>query len=238
MKLRANAILAVAALICLIPAAALALSPYSQDFEAMNIADGGALSADGWLVFANVFSSGGAYLYGYGPFPAPNGGPGFCGLATGEGGAAQGAQQLNVYSDYNNGDHAAGNLIEANTFQEQTVVAGDVGSTWTFEFDAKLANLEGATTALAFIKTLDPSAGWAMTNFLTVDMTTTPATWNTYVLQIVIDPGLVGQIFQFGFSNTASNYEGSGVFYDNVDFYTGTVANEDMSWSGVKSLYR
>lgn len=238
MKLRAHVILTVAALICLIPASALALSPYSQDFEGMNMADGAALSTDGWLVFANVFNSSGGYLYGYGPFPAPNGGPGFCGLATGEGGASQGAQQLNVYSDYNNGDHAVGNLIEANTFQEQMVVAGDVGATWTFEFDAKLANLEGATTALAFIKTLDPANGWATTNFLTVDMTSVPATWGSYFLQIVIDPGLVGQIFQFGFANTASYYEGSGVFYDNIDFYTGTVANEDLSWSNVKSLYR
>ena len=39
------------------------LASYSQDFEGLNQADTGALAADGWLVFANVFDSGGGYLY-------------------------------------------------------------------------------------------------------------------------------------------------------------------------------
>jgi len=238
MKLRAHVFVAVAALVCLIPAAAMALTPYSQDFEGLVQADTGALGADGWLIFANVFNSTGSYLYGYGVFPAPNDGGGFCQIAIGEGGGAQGDQQLNVFSDYNNVDHGVGNLIESNTFQEQPIGAGDVGQVWTFDFDAKLANLEGATTAAAFIKTLDPGAGYAMTNFITQETTLLPATWTSHQLAITIDASLVGQILQIGFTNTASNYEGSGVFYDNVVFATGTVANEDKSWSDVKSLYR
>ncbi len=38
------------------------------------------------------------------------------------------------------------------------------------------------------------------------------------VLAIDIDKDLVGQFLQFGFLNTASNYEASGIFYDNVNF--------------------
>lgn len=195
------------------------LAPYSQTFESLNAASPSALADDGWLVFANVFDgTNGNYLYGYGPFPAPNPGGGFSAIATGEGGAPQGAQQLSVYSDYNNGDHGNGHKIESNVFQEQIVGAADVGDTYTFSFDAKLGNLAGATTALAFIKTLDPGNGFALTNFVTVDMTTIPNTWGTYQMSLAIDGSLPGQIFQFGFLNNATNFEASGVFYDNINF--------------------
>ena len=127
-------------------------------------------------------------------------------------------QQLSVYSDYNNIDHGNGNVIEANTFQEQIVGAADVGSTWLFQFDAKRGNIELGSQAAAFIKTLDPNAGFALTNLISADMTNIPDTWNNYLLSIYIDPSLDGQILQFGFLNTATNYEGSGVFYDNINF--------------------
>lgn len=230
---------AVAVLICLIPATGLALGPYSQDFEGLNQADTAALGNDGWLVFANVFGPDWAYWYGYGPFPAPNDGFGFCQIADGEGNGAQGVQQLVVFSDYNNGDHANGAFIESNTFQEQIIGPGDVTETWVFDFQAKMGNLELGSTALAFIKTLDPNAGWATTNFITLDMTTTPAEWTDYSISIDIDPTLDGQILQVGFQNVATNYEGSGVFYDNVNFNIGgPVATEEMSFGGVKALFR
>ncbi len=100
-----------------------------------------ALSDDGWLVYGNVFTSGGTYLYGYGPFPAPNTGQAFCQVVVGEGGTEQGAQQLVVFSDYNNTDHASGRLIESNVYQEQVVGPGDVGEIWRFSFQAKRGNL-------------------------------------------------------------------------------------------------
>jgi len=231
--------LAAAAVICLVPAVTLALTPYSQDFEALDQSNPSALGDDGWLAFANVFDAGGGYLYGYGPFPAPNGGEAFSAIVTDQGGPEQGLQQLSVYSDYANPDHGNGYLIEANVFQEQIVAAGDVGHTWTFDFDAKLGNLEGATTALAFIKTLDPNAGYAMTNFITVDLTNTPTTWSSYSLSIAIDDTLPDQILQVGFSNTATNYEGSGVFYDNVNFYLDDPSPvESGSWGEMKALFR
>ena len=239
MKTRVNVFVAVAALLCLVPAVVFALSPYTEDFESLNQSDPGALGAAGWLVYGNVFAPGGAYLYGYGVFPAPNDGAAFCAIVSGEGGGAQGSQQLSVFSDYNNGDHANGNIIEALVFQEQNIAAGDVGETWEFTFDAKMGNLEGSSTALAYIKTLDPNAGYATTNYITADMTSIPATWGTYSLQITIDASLDGQLLQIGFENQATNYEGSGVFYDNLDLRpTNVVPADDTSWSDMKAQYR
>jgi len=234
-----RAFLVVAIMACLTPAASFAVSPYSQDFEGLDQGSVSALGDDGWLVFANVFNPGGDYLYGYGPFPAPNDGAAFCAIASGEGGPSQGDQQLVVFSDYNNVDHAVGNLIESNVFQEQTIDAEDVGGTWVFAFDAKLGNLADQSTALAFIKTLDPNNGFVTTNFITADMTNTSTTWTGYTLSIFIDESLVGQILQIGFSNTATLYQGSGVFYDNVNFARDDpVATHSVTWGQVKSLYR
>jgi hypothetical protein len=240
MNSRATTFLA-AAFLCLAPTAGRAqLASYSQDFETLVQSDPAALSNDGWWVFGNVFSPDhSTYYYGYGPFPAPNGGPGFSAIDVGQGGADQGAQQLSVYSDYNNDDHADGNQIEANVYHEQTIGAGDVGHTALFQFDAKLGNLVAPSTALAFIKTLNPAAGYALTNFITVDMTAIPATWGTYSIPIPIDAGLVSQLLQFGFMNTTTHYVPSGVFYDNIRFLpdAATPARSE-SWGRIKALYR
>ncbi|MGD8438941.1 MAG: hypothetical protein PVG53_00285 [Holophagae bacterium] len=214
-----------------------AVTAYNQDFESMAPPSPGALLGDNWLVFANVYDSTGTYLYGYGPYQAPNDGAAFCAIATGQGGAAQGSQQLSVYSDYNNPDHGAGRLIESNVFQEQTIEAADAGTTVVFTFDAKLGNLDGASEAEAFIKTLDPGAGYAITNHVTIDMTTVPATWSTYSIELALDAGLVGQILQFGFTTLASNYEASGIYYDNVMFEAtlfvdGFESGDVSRWSG------
>ena len=197
-----------------------AVTPYSQDFEGLAPPSPGGLLGDGWLVFGNVFDAGGVYQGGYGPFDAPNNSdaPAFCLIASGEGGTAQGAQQLVVFSDYNNASHGNTDwVIESLVFQEQTIEAGDVGQTVVFSFDAKMGDLAGASEAAAFIKTIDPGAGFATTNFVTTDTTSIPTTWGSYSVQLAIDSGLVGQILQFGFLTRASNYEASGVFYDNVN---------------------
>jgi hypothetical protein len=217
MALRATTILA-AAFLCLAPVASqAALVPYSQNFETLVKANPAALSSDGWVVYGNVFTSAHVYMYGYGPFPAPNGSGSFCAIDSLQGGPLQGEKQLSVYSDYGNqGAHTAGNLVEANVFHEQTIGAADVGNTWTFQFDAKLGNLASPTTAVAFLKTIDPNNNYAMTNFVPVDMTAIPTTWNTYTASLTIDAGLVGQFLQFGFASTATHNDPSGVFYDNL----------------------
>jgi hypothetical protein len=239
MKNRATAFLAVAVLVCLIPAAGSALTPYAQDFEGLIQSDPSALANDGWLVYGNVFGPDWSYWYGYGPFPAPNGGAAFCAIAAGEGGPDQGAQQLSVYSDYNNGNHGDGAWIESNVYKEQPIGPEDVGTIWAFEFQAKMGNLEGSSTAKAFIKTLDPNNGYALTNFITEDMTFISSVWSDHALQLPIDSSLPGQIFQFGFMNVATYWEGSGIFYDNINFYLdGYIATQESSWGGVKALYR
>ena len=223
---RVSVILA-GALLCLAATASWAdLAPYSQDFEGLDQQDPGALAGDGWLIFANVFGPDWSYWYGYGVFPAPNGGPGFSGIDLNQGGPAQGVQQLVVYNDYNNGNHGDGSnaIIEANVFQEQTIGAADVGNTMRFEFDAKRGNIEPPSMAAAFIKTLDPNNGYATTNFITVPMTDIPDSWGRFSIDIEIDASLAGQLLQFGFVNWASRYEGSGIFYDNLGFDLAPVA--------------
>lgn len=221
MRLRASTILAAALLLCLIPAASLAaINSYSQDFEGLGLEDPNALSGDGWIVYGNVFDISMTWVRGYGSFPAPNSAApsvpsAFCAMAAGEGGDSQGAQQLSVFSDYENTDHDWG-YVEANVYREMTVTGADVGTTWYFEFDGKRGNLEGLSSAAAFIKTLDPSSSYALTNFIPVDMTTAPTEWHRHSISITIDAGLVNQIFQVGFMATATGYQGSGVFYDNV----------------------
>lgn len=219
MSLRATTVLA-GALLLLVPAASQAnLSAYTQNFETLVQLDPAALQNDGWVVYGNVFSPDhSTYYYGYGPFPAPNPGGGFCAIDAGQGGPEQGTQQLSVYSDYNNVDHGNGNLVESNVYREQTIGAADVGKTWSFQFDAKRGNLVAPSTALAFIKTLDPSAGYATTNFLSLDTTAIPDTWTNHWIAITINAGLVGQLLQIGFANTATHYDASAIFYDNLSF--------------------
>jgi hypothetical protein len=195
------------------------LADYSQDFEGLDSTSPSALGDDGWLVGANVFDSNGVYLFNYFAFPAPNGSGSFSNVAVGAGGVDQGDQQMVVFNDYNNTEqHNTTNIIEANVFHEQNIGAADIGSTWTFSFDAALGDIADRSTALAFIKTLDPNNNWNTSNFLPVDMTTIPSAWNPYTIDILITADLSGQIMQFGFLNTASEFEPSGILYDNVSF--------------------
>lgn len=195
---------------------------YSQNFEGLDMSSSSALSGNGWKIFANVFDSGGGYIYGYGPFGAPNGGPGFSSIATGEQGPGQGAQYLNTYSDYNNGDHANGRFIEANIFQEQIIGASDLGNTVQFNFDYKASSQfgpGGQTVTRAFIKVLNPNAGFSMVAFPNL-VTTSASTssWASGNLSLLIDNGWSGHILQFGFMSTATQYQPSGVYYDNINF--------------------
>jgi hypothetical protein len=238
MKTRAMAFLALMLIAIMIPAAGFAALPYSQDFEGLNAGNTSALADDGWLVFGNVFGLDWAYWYGYGVFPAPNDGGAFCAIVSGEGGAEQGMQQMSVFSDYNNTDHPNA-WIQSIVFQEMPIGEGDVGETWVFTFDAKKGNIEGDTYAEAFIKTLDPNAGYATTNYIIQETTATSDTWTGYTLSLVIDGSLAGQLLQIGFLSNTTSYQGSGVFYDNINFMpSGSVATESTSLDGLKSMYR
>ncbi|NNC90817.1 MAG: hypothetical protein HKN82_20370 [Akkermansiaceae bacterium] len=206
-----------------LPADPPGLEDYCQDFETLVQGDLDALGNDGWQVFGNQFDSGGAYVDGYGPFPAPNnpGAPAFSLITSGEGGPPQGTQGLVVFGDYNNTAQAAGGLnytVEANTFQERVITNGDFGR-YEFQFDAKRGDLAGASTAKAFIKILNPNAGFSLTTFKVIETDNLPVEWGTYTIVVDVDGNaLAGQILQFGFLATTNNYEASGVQYDNVKF--------------------
>ncbi|MFM7561487.1 MAG: hypothetical protein ACKO81_00480, partial [Planctomycetota bacterium] len=140
---------------------------YTQNFEGLVKTQGNALSADGWLVGANVFDSNGNFLYNYFSFPAPNGGGAFSAIADGAAGPGQGVQYLNVYSDYNNVDHGYNTggvrrYIDALVFQEQIIGASSVGAgkSLAFTFDYLKNGAAGPTgdgdaRTFAFIKALD-----------------------------------------------------------------------------------
>ncbi len=200
---------------------------YSQDFNSLDAANGGALGGDGWLVFGNVFTGAGVFKFGFGPFSAPNGGPGFSAIVDDQGGPEQEPQQLSVYNDYNccqstNEGHFNGtDLVEAIVLQEPRplgapITASDIGKTFTFSFDAKNGDIQPPTTARAFIQTLIPPS-FGQTNFVEVDMTNIGTDWNRYEISLdLTDPALQGQILQFGFSSNASDFNNSQNVYDNV----------------------
>jgi hypothetical protein len=216
--------LAAAALVVAVPMSAQAqLSAYSQNFEGMDQASPIALSDDGWKVYGNVFNANGSYAYGYGVYGAPNGTGGFSSVASGQGGPAQGKQQLVVFSDYNNQPaQKGGQWVEALMFQERGLTAGDAGE-WHFSFDAKHGDLQPNSTAYAFIKTLNPAANFATTNFVQMDMTSIPEDWKRYALSLKVDASLAGQLLQFGYAAKATNNTPSGTFYDNVSFATAPI---------------
>lgn len=199
---------------------------FQEGFESLDPESTSAIADVGFKVFGNVFNGQtGGYLYGYGSFPAPNGTPpGFSQIATGQGGPEQGDQQLTIFSDYNNQDHANGHLIESNVFRERRITADDVGKTITFSFDAKRGNINDpadplcpcTSMAFAFIKTLNPAAGFATTNLRRLETTATPDTWGRYTLTLAIDAGLVNQLLQIGFYTNATLFQPSAVFYDNI----------------------
>jgi len=218
-----------------------ALGPFGENFKVFADVWGVAGASDA-VVGSDLF------LYSYGPFAAPNGGAGFSAVAGGEGGVSQGTQYLNIYSDYNNADQAIGGgscgatqscTINTSVFREGTIDASQVnGDTWYLTFDVKSPFAGGIfdaaftpqagnemrqpTSASAFIKTLDPNAGYATTNDIRFDSTNVSnVDWNTYQISLNLsDAALAGQILQFGFNTVTTQYDDSGVFYDNICFNT------------------
>jgi len=206
---------------------------YTQDFESLDAGDPDVLGTNGsekFLVFADVWDGEvgtGIFKYQYGPFAAPNGGPGFSAIANnGEGGVDQGLQYLNIYSDYDNADHTNGNGYNINTsvFREKSMTADDIGLCWTFTADYKAPFVGGIAepgsnaTANAFFVTLDPGAGFSRTNNVRFDTTAASNTeWASFSISLdTADSLLIGQLLQFGFNTTAANEDDSGVYYDNL----------------------
>ena len=211
---------ALACAAALMSGTALAQVDFSDDFESYtlhpggNVGDIGAIGG-GWLGFVNVWGDypgcNTTYLYGYGVFPAPNSDQAITGIVTGADG-----QALNMFSDYNNGDHGNGNCIETNVFQETVFSAADAG-TYEFTFDTEAPVALGSdVNTYGFVKVLDPNNGYA--NVLVPIPTVGTATAGSKTISVDLDASYDGMIVQWGFTNTASNYEDSGRLYDNVTF--------------------
>jgi uncharacterized surface protein with fasciclin (FAS1) repeats len=188
---------------------------FSDDFESADPNVDALIN--GWYSYVNVFN-GAAYLYGYG-FPSKVSNEQVSNISI-EVGDSQGAQVLNVFSDYTNGDHANGFNIEANIFREFVIQEGDVGE-FRFEFDAKRPAefaIDDRSTAGGFIKLLDPNAGYATVYYVTEETTALGTdAFTTLGIDVTINGAeQAGIIIQFGFTNTVTNYNPSGVLYDNV----------------------
>ncbi|MFK8032382.1 MAG: PEP-CTERM sorting domain-containing protein [Gammaproteobacteria bacterium] len=196
------------------------LGAYSEDFEASSLTS--TRIGSGWRFFNAVFEDD-VFLFSYFGL-APNG-PQISAFVTDQGGIDQGNVQLSVYSDYeccqNPGSgHQSSTglgLVETNVFREQTVGSSNVGEHWTFSFDAKLGNIDGDTEALAFLQVLDPNNGFSQTAEVTLDSTLVGNDWARYSISLTIGDW-EGQILQFGFQSRAGNFDGAGMFYDNLDF--------------------
>ena len=197
---------------------------YEQNFETLGVADPGALSGDGWLYFGAVFNADESPKFNFGPFPAPNG-PQIVAIATGQGGPAQGEQQLNMYSNYEccqdagpEGHFAGDELVQTIVFQELVIPASYIGKTFVFSFDGKRGNINdpsGSSTAQAFINTI--AANGDLTNNKFLDATNLSPDWTRYTVELdLTDPLLQGQKLQFGYATIAKNFEPSANFYDNI----------------------
>ena len=238
-----KAIVAAAAALLMAPASWAAVTPYSQNFEALNPASATAISSVGFQVFGAVFDGAavpapyGVFKFGYGLFPAPTITGNISSVAFGEGGVPQGAQYLNVFSDYaccigplqgHQDPSAPFDYVQTNVLIEQPIGLADTGAgkVWTLTFDAKLPGdtlgCEPATTSDCgvFIKTINPAAGFATTNEIKFDSQTLSNTgWSTQSLTInLASPLLNGQLLQFGFVNTSKLFGPTGVYYDNLVF--------------------
>jgi hypothetical protein len=135
--------------------------------------------------------------------------------------------------------------VESSVFQEpypdnpgEQLPAAAIGKTLEFSFDAKRGNINSPSDpsgrcdplspdyttnppcdskALAYVETVDPNAGFAQTNLVTVDMTNIPATWGRYTISLDLsDPLLEGQVVRLGFRSIANGFEPSAIFYDNI----------------------
>ena len=197
--------------------------PYSYETDIESYDPEGGSLGDGWKSFGNVFDPQGAFLFNYGsPFDTPISNSAFANVATGEGGAEQGSQYLNLFNNYDDANHGSGNLVQALTFREFTIESKDSG-VFELSFDAKAPEafgIEDPTTAFAFIKILNPGDGFSTTANVELDMTEVGSdSWGRFSLELAVDgSALAGQILQFGFANTTTGYASSGILYDNIAF--------------------
>ena len=192
-----------------------ALVNYSQNFESLNAISSTALSDAGFVVYENSYTDQGLTnpVNSAGPNPGRNDYRGFAQLVTGLGDAGQGNQQLKVFSNHLSKDQ--GSLyVDALTLQQQTIGVDDLGTTWSFSFDAKQGDITGTSSAFAWIRAID---GEKILGETRLDTTSLGISWGSYSISLLIDPDPYwnGKTLEFGVKSAATGYAASGVYYDN-----------------------
>jgi hypothetical protein len=210
-------VLAASACFGLSQTASAALS-YSNDFESYTTGDIAGFS------IGNIVNGGAGWFAGT---PAPGDYNNGYSAIVNEGGVAQGSQQISVFNDYNAwspfGDGMSNVTIQAFVSTDVGAITADmVGNTYNFTFDAKLGNIEAPSQAEAFVKVLkssDASYIELANNVFDSDANLT-TDWSGGSISLLVDAGMVGELLQLGFNNTATDYDPSAVYYDNLNFST------------------
>lgn len=195
---------------------------WSDDFESYDLYVGPGYQGDiggGWLIWADIFGNSyptdcSVWWYNYWPSlpaPAPNKDGGFSNISTSTFGKA-----LNVFSDYENGNHwdSSGGCIQTSVFQERTFTAADA-DTYTFQFwMSSPAPVGPGVTTSAYVTVLNPNDNY---NAVVFDSIETDYV-GLHSLTLTLDAGLDGMILQWGFRTVAGKGEASGRMYDLVSF--------------------
>ena len=189
------------------------LVSYSETFDSLIATSSSALSDAGFVIYSNTYSDQGLsnLLGSAGPAPARNDYRAFAQVVSGHGGSAQGSQQLFVYSNYLSRDQR-GSYVDALTLQQQTIGGSDLGSTWTFGFDAMQGDITGTSSASAWIRAVEGENVLGESLF---DTTKLGFDWGSYAVSLYIDPSWEGMTLEFGVKSAATGYTMSGVYYDN-----------------------
>lgn len=210
---------------------------FFDDFETAGLADDASAIGNGWTVNL-IFPQGvpgapGQFIFAFqGAAPNNTGAvvPDFGGIATAQdlGGGCDDNQFYNVFNVYNAADvHAGGFLVVSNHFQERVLTMADVGRTYTFQFNHIGTQFPGnelipgdpnVTALEAFIVVLDPPTGFSTVARPSISTAGATSAWTTSSLTITIDPAWVGDILQFGFNTSVTNFAPSGIWYDDVFF--------------------
>jgi hypothetical protein len=164
------------------------------------------------------FGDNGGLAGGYGG-AAPNG-PQISALADDGGGN----QFMNVYANYANGLVHNNPPAQENisVYVNQAFGAADTasGATWQFDFDyaENPPNpVTGATTTGAFIRVFDVFFNLLDQQMFDTNASATAA-FQSASLSQTLDSAWTNGNIQFGFTNKTGDYQGSGRFYDNVNW--------------------
>jgi hypothetical protein len=196
-----------------------AITPFSDDFQSYTVAP----SNSGFAPWEYYSDNGGLGAYWGTPPTEP--GPAISALTEFEGN-----QFLNFFANYDNinvhdrdqCDPCSPNLQEGISFFKEfdfsdTDTAS--GATWVFDFvfaSNAAFPITGDTQTSAFIIVLDPAKNFLYVNDL--DTTLANPIWTAGQLSVALDPNWTEGFLQIGFYNLTGNYDGSGMFYDDVNF--------------------